>query len=707
MTDVSNSFHKITQNIRLRDGSVARKRAEIRQYFIDTFELYERLFLTLASDEVFYKRPQPLRHPLIFYFGHTAVFFVNKLMLAKVFTRRVDAAMESIFAIGVDEMSWDDLNTDHYHWPTADEVRAYRGKVRQAVLAAIDSVDFSLPIDWDSAMWPILMGIEHERIHLETSSVLIRQLALADVREYPLFDPCTETGPAPENALVPIAGKTVSLGNRRSSELYGWDNEYGHMTVDVTDFQVSKYLVSNGEFLAFVEDGGYENEQWWDTEGAAWRNYHQAMMPEFWNKTDAGYRLRLMTREVPLPLDWPVEVCYLEAKAFCNWLAAKTATSVRMPDEAEYRLMLQTAGVAHEHVDDPIDANWNLEHWAGPCPVNRFAHGPVYDAVGNVWQWNETPIYGFNGFAVHPLYDDFSTPTFDNRHNLMKGGSWISTGNEIALHSRYAFRRHFYQHAGFRYVVSERAVKKEFNVYETDASVAMYLEFQYGESYFQVANFAKKIAEIALAALDDKPRKRALDIGCATGRLAFELAPHFSHVDGLDFSARFIRQAAALQQTGTTRYELPMEGDLVQYKEIILSELGISTDSGNVSFMQQDACNLKPQYTDYDLVVAANLVDRLNDPRRFLAEMAGRVVPGGVLVIASPYTWLEEFTRRENWLGGYKKDGEPVSGIDGLMDALGEHFELLFAPLDVPFVIRETARKFQHTISQVTVWGRK
>ena len=83
------------------------------------------------------------------------------------------------------------------------------------------------------------------------------------------------------------------------------------------------------------------------------------------------------------------------------------------------------------------------------------------------------------------------------------------------------------------------------------------------------------------------------------------------------------------------------------------------------------------------------------------------MTPGGVLVIASPYTWLEDFTKRENWVGGVRKDGEPYTTLEGLRDTLAPHFAPAGEPLDLEFVIRETARKFQHTVSQVTVWERR
>lgn len=77
-------------------------------------------------------------------------------------------------AIGVDEMSWDDLNNANYNWPAAEAVYEYREKVKDAVLKLIDTLPLTIPVVWDSPFWIIMMGIEHQRIHIETSSVLLR-----------------------------------------------------------------------------------------------------------------------------------------------------------------------------------------------------------------------------------------------------------------------------------------------------------------------------------------------------------------------------------------------------------------------------------------------------------------------------------------------------------------------------------------------------
>lgn len=690
----------------LADPDVGRLRATLREYFTATFDRYESLFDCLSCDEAYVVKPITLRHPLIFYFGHTATFFVNKLLLARLIDQRLDAKLESVFAVGVDEMSWDDLDDAHYEWPSVAEVRRYRGKVRALVTRLIDQAPLKSPIDWNSPWWAIIMGIEHERIHLETSSVLIRQHALKYVQPSENW-PALRVAPSspPDNELVRVPSGTVRVGKPFSSAQYGWDNEYGHHEEHVNDFQASRYLVSNAEFLSFVEAGGYRNPEYWEEEGRKWLAFSQAAHPTFWVRDGESWRLRLMTEEAAMPWDWPVETNYHEAKAFCNWKRAESGLSVRLPTEDEWYRLYDVAGLS-DPGDARVAANLHLDHWASSCPVDRFRHGQFYDVVGNVWQWTETPTYPFDGFDTHPWYDDFTTPTFDGRHNLIKGGSWISCGNEAVRASRYAFRRHFFQHAGFRYVVSEETPVNPSPYYETDKLLSEYAEFHYGAEYFGVPNFSRSLVELARPFLEGRPHAKALDLGCASGRATFELARHFDHVTGVDFSARFIEQGVLLAGQGVLRYTLADEGELVSYRASSLAELGLDDVRDKVAFFQGDACNLKPQYSGYDFVLAANLIDRLYSPAKFLDAIHERIVPGGVLMIASPYTWLVEHTPREAWIGGFKKDGESYTTLDGLKAHLGAHFRLLHGPAEVPFVIRETKRKFQHTLSEVTLWER-
>ena len=686
-----------------------RLRDSIRQAFHVTFDSYESLFTLLRNDEAYLRKPIALRHPLIFYLGHTATFFINKFVLAGIDSRRVDARLESMFAVGVDEMSWDDLDDRQYAWPRVEDVWAYRTKVREHVDTVLDRLPLNGPVGWDSPWWVVLMGIEHERIHLETSSVLIRQQKLDLVCANAAWAPCRETGDAPVPEFVDIPPLRFRLGRERADPgCYGWDNEFGEHQASTDAFRAGRYLVSNHEFLAFVTDGGYQNDRYWTEEGLAWKRFAKVEHPEFWIRHADGWRLRLLAEETPMPWDWPVETNAHEAKAFCNWMASETGLGIRLPGEDEWHALRIHAGVP-DGVREPLPkAQIGLAQQASSCPVTRHAHGPLCDVVGNVWQWCETPMHPFAGFAVHPAYDDFTTPTFDGRHALIKGGSWISCGNLAEPASRYAFRSHFFQHAGFRYVAAERPPSMpRLSRYEDDAQVAQYCEFHWGDTFFEVPNFPKALAHLCVQAMEGRPMHRALDLGCATGRATFELARSFQQVTGIDFSARFISVGDRLLRDGCIRYTVIDEGELVGYREHTLAEHGLQAFGSRVTFFQGDACNLRTVFTGYDLVLAANLIDRLDNPRLFLQEIHRRINRGGLLVIASPCTWLEEHTPRANWIGGFKQDGESFTTLDGLHALLDANFEQFGPAHNVPFVIRETRRKFQHTVSEVTIWSRR
>lgn len=701
---------KTPYTVTLNGSDPEAKREEIRQYFHETYDAYEILFDAVIDDKSYYKRADALRHPIIFYYGHTATFFMNKLVLGKFIEKRINPKFESMFAIGVDEMSWDDLNDGNYSWPQVQEVTAYRQQVRDAIDQLISTAPISLPITWESPFWTILMGIEHERIHLETSSVLIRQLPTDWLdAKHPTWQISDNFAAAPANELIEVPGGDVTLGKESDAGTYGWDNEYGRHKQKVQTFKASKFLVSNQEFLEFIKDDGYQNKAYWTDEGWSWAQYEKATSPRFWIEQENGdYKYRTLLDVIEMPWSWPVETNYLEAKAFCNWKSAKTGKSIRLPSEEEwYRL--------HDYVElsDALDwkkapGNINLEGPASSVPVNThaFKHG-FYDIVGNVWQHTETPIRGFAGFQVHPLYDDFSTPTFDTKHNIIKGGSWISTGNEILKSARYAFRRHFYQHAGFRYIESDAEVVIPDDNYETDPEVIPYCEFNYGKDYFNTENYPEKIAQICLTHAQGKAKGKALSLGCTTGRTAFELAVEFDHVTGLDSTARMIRIGVQMKEKGYTQYILPEEGEIHAFKQHNLQELGLDASRSKVDFVQADISNMKDIYAGYDLILVDTILERTYKPENFLKTVHQRLNSGGLLVISSTYDWQNDITERDNWLGGFKVDGENMTTFDRLETILGEHFKQTAKPIDVPFVLRKNKRSFDHKIAQVSVWQKE
>ena len=188
---------------------------------------------------------------------------------------------------------------------------------------------------------------------------------------------------------------------------------------------------------------------------------------------------------------------------------------------------------------------------------------------------------------------------------------------------------------------------------------------------------------------------RSLDVGCAVGRSAFELSRHSREVVGIDFSQAFIESAKRISREKCLKVRCLEEGACYREEEVELPE-GVNVDG--VTFEVGDAMNLREDLGLFDRVHAANLVCRLPEPQRFLERLARLVRPGGELVLATPCTWLEEFTKQENWPSGQT--------LKWLQNHLSSQFELKDV-VDEPFLIRESSRKFQWTVSMVTRWERK
>jgi putative 4-mercaptohistidine N1-methyltranferase len=245
--------------------------------------------------------------------------------------------------------------------------------------------------------------------------------------------------------------------------------------------------------------------------------------------------------------------------------------------------------------------------------------------------------------------------------------------------------------------------------YETDRSLVEYLLFHYGTAEqvlpwsfgpANCLNYPVRCVSECLQLDRLPPAARALDLGCATGRSTFELARHCTAVIGIDRSHRFIQAAQGLQQRGSLAFTYPDEGDLsLPAHAVVPAEI----DRARVGFEQGDAEALRPDLGSFDVVLMANLLDRLADPQRCLEQMPRLVRSGGQMIITTPCTWLETYTPRAQWLGGYTREGQPVRTLDTLRRLLEPTFRLSRST-DLCFLIREHARKFQWSVALATVW---
>jgi putative 4-mercaptohistidine N1-methyltranferase len=369
--------------------------------------------------------------------------------------------------------------------------------------------------------------------------------------------------------------------------------------------------------------------------------------------------------------------------------------------------------------------------------ANETGH---HDAMGNSWEWMEDQFSPLEGFATHHIYADFSTPCFDNQHNMIGGGSFISTGNEASVFARYAFRPHFLQHSSFRLVHSKTdapagRVKNltgfegnSDNVYETDELVAMYLGMHYalrsGSSEGVPAilphknepthalRFPQRVAELAVqlrapdSSKDGRPL-RALDVGCAVGGSSFELATAFDEVVGFDFSDAFVNTAKLMQRTEDPRFSIPMEGNLAEEVTALHESHVDKVARDRCTFQHGDACNMDPSDLGghFDAVIVANLICRVPEPLKCLDGLAAVTRQGGIVVLATPFSWLKQYTEESKWLGGYiGADGKPVESKVTLQQEMESRgFEKIHEE-QMPALIREHQRKYQYIVSEGTAW---
>jgi 5-histidylcysteine sulfoxide synthase len=431
-------------------------RPEILAYFQRAWQIEDSLMKSLVNPETFYTNPDPLRNLLIFYLGHSAVFYINKLVKVGLLDQRLNPDFERLFEIGVDPEKPEEIANifDNLRQAEVTAVWQYRDQVYNAISELINNLkNIALPINPEHPLWALMMAIEHQYIHIETSSMLIRQLPVDQLQRPESWQYAPANGYTTANEMIEIKGGEVRLGKPQDSNIYGWDIEYGDRTVNVATFQASKYLITNAEFLDFVKDGGYDNQAYWHEQSWAWKVENQIKHPKFWIPDADSYKYRAMFDEIAMPFEFPVEVNHYEAIAYCRWKGNDT----RLMSEAEWYLATYGSSELAQAANSQAE-NYNLNlKFASPNPVGYLPQAKsdvgLYDLRGNVWEWLSDHLTPLTGYKPHYLYENYSAPYFDTKHNMMAGGSWITSGTEAERYYRNWFRPNFYQHAGFRVAI--------------------------------------------------------------------------------------------------------------------------------------------------------------------------------------------------------------------------------------------------------------
>ncbi|MBV8748190.1 MAG: SUMF1/EgtB/PvdO family nonheme iron enzyme [Candidatus Eremiobacteraeota bacterium] len=411
-----------------REALASRYRANRRR----TAGLY-----AMIAPESYYEAPIPLRHPFVFYDGHIPAFSFYTLVRDALKLPSVDAEFERLFDRGIDpNPAKAGEPRRRFEWPERERVQRFGAACDNAVLAAYATAKLDDPstpnLVRGEAAYTIL---EHEEMHDETLVYIIHRLAREKQRGR-TFEHRDLAPPRLDPIAIP-AGR-ATLGARRDALAFGWDNEFEQHTVEVGAFSVDAYSVTNGEYLAFVRDGG--------------------PVPAFWLERDGRFELLGCFEDLPLPLSWPVWCTQEQATAFARWSGGRLMT------EAEYHraafAMPSGEERAHPWGDAAPDPNRHGNFgWRrfDPEPVGSSPQGAsawgVHDLVGNGWEWTATPFAPFDGFRPMASYLPYSTDFFDGKHFVMKGGSPVTTSALVRRSLRNWFYGDYpYMYAKFRRV---------------------------------------------------------------------------------------------------------------------------------------------------------------------------------------------------------------------------------------------------------------
>jgi iron(II)-dependent oxidoreductase len=270
--------------------------------------------------------------------------------------------------------------------PEAEEIFDYVARARRATLARLADPAAAL----DERLWRFVL--QHEAQHAETATFLHALAARADA-------PAAIAPDARPLDYVRVPGGTARIGSDAADAM---DNERPAHAISLDAFAIGRHPVTQAQFAAFIEDGGYRRRALWSDAGWAWRAHEAVERPLHW-RADAP--------------DHPVcGVSAHEADAFARWAGA------RLPTEQEWEHAARGLVSSAEHAGFGGIRGGTIP--VGSAAEGRSADG-AHDLLGNVWEWTASIFGPYSGFRAWP-YEGYSKAWFDGRHRVLRGGSWAT-----------------------------------------------------------------------------------------------------------------------------------------------------------------------------------------------------------------------------------------------------------------------------------------
>ncbi|MGH7580181.1 MAG: ergothioneine biosynthesis protein EgtB [Gemmatimonadales bacterium] len=432
--------------------AVAYDRAQLQSMAERLEEARARTFLLVAplSDEELHAQHDPLMSPILWDLGHIAHF--EELWL----TRNLDGPIEFVEMPGLYNPFEHPRSTrGALPLPGLDRCREVMNQIRGRVLARLAATD---PDDGNALLrdgYVYHMVLQHEYQHNETilqTLQLKRGEPYAPRARYGL--PSAPACHSPSGNMVRFPGGAVEIGTDDRSVAY--DNERPRHVVEVPPFLIDAHPVTNGDYLRFMDAGGYAMPEYWSEGGRRWLAESGAEAPKYWYRADGRWMSRVMDRSGPVDPSHPVcHVCWYEAEAFARFAGKRLPTEIEWEAAASWD---PATGRKRRYPwgDEPATRDLaNLDQLGfGTAAVGAYQRNrsPIgcYGMIGDVWEWTASDFRPWPGFRAFP-YQEYSEVFFGDEYKVLRGGSWATRPGAVRNTFRnwdYPIRRQIF--SGFR-----------------------------------------------------------------------------------------------------------------------------------------------------------------------------------------------------------------------------------------------------------------
>jgi iron(II)-dependent oxidoreductase len=399
----------------------------------ETVRLRTLALVESLSEDALHRVHDPLLSPIVWDLGHIATFEDLWLAQNPFGVPPLREGLESVY----DPFAAPRSERGELPYLRSDDALSYMEAVRERVLELLSSADLSADAG------PLLAGglvyemvLRHEQQHSETILQTLQTIAGGAYTPRPVYAVATEPEARSEEMLLVPEGP-FEMGARAALDggRYSYDNERSRHEVELAAFYIDAAPVTNGDFLAFIDDGGYEHEELWSDEGRRWLEKGRRL-PRYWERDGDGFTVRSFADLEPLDPALPVcHVSWYEADAFARY-AGK-----RLPSEAEWEKAASWDGGSpgkrpYPWGDAPPTRELaNLDQRAfRPAPAGAYAEGAspcgALQMIGDVWEWTGSRFDHYQGFEAFP-YREYSEEFFGGPYRVLRGGSWATQPDAV------------------------------------------------------------------------------------------------------------------------------------------------------------------------------------------------------------------------------------------------------------------------------------